>query len=211
MIRDCGLASYLPFLLMALLTLTTSQRLFAQSAVSDAWQKNIPGKAAALKEEAKSLIEQGKYQDAIAKLEESLHLKKDYYLAVYNLALAYALRGTNLQAPSESVRRQAWREFERAQAIARDHGIEDGALYNAMGWLASMEAIFSKPEEFSRRTAWYDAAQRYWESARTTEPTSADTLNNLGALAQLRGDSQRASEYYAKAKASSEVSTVQYL
>jgi tetratricopeptide (TPR) repeat protein len=197
-----GFPSYFPFmLLMTFLVLATGQLSFAQETVSDAWQNNIPTTAAALKEEAKMLIEQRDYQGAIAKLEESLVIKQDYYLAVYNLAIAYALRGTNLQAPSQHDRNRAWHEINRARTIAEGQGIWDAALYSTIGWLASMEAIFTRPEEFSRRTVWYDRAQQYWEYALTIDSASADTLNNLGALYELRGDSKRAGEYYAKAEA----------
>jgi|GEM_PF-1563241 len=186
---------------MALLTLTTDQRGFAQSAVSDAWQKNIPGKAAALKEEGKLLIERHDYQGAITRLKQSLAFKQDYYLAVYNLALAYALRGTDVQAPSELDRKRAWRELDRAQAIAKAQGIRDATLYTTMGWLASMEAIFSQPEEFSLRTEWYNNAKRYLEDALNIDATSSGALNNLGMLYELQGASEHALQYYAKAEA----------
>jgi tetratricopeptide (TPR) repeat protein len=192
---------YIPFILIAFLMLTRGKPGFAQNAVSDPWQKNIPRKAAALKEAAKVLIQQHDYQGAVAKLEQSLAFKKDYYLAVYDLAVAYALRGTELQAPSVSDRTRAWRELGKAQTIAETQGIKDAALYTTMGWLASMEAIFSQPEEFARRTTWYAAAQRYWESALNIDAASTVALNNLGALYELQGDFERALEYYAKAKA----------
>src|SRR5437899_1835058 len=127
--RYRSLASYLLLPLIALLTLTTGQQGFAQTTVNDAWQNNIPGPAATLKEEAKALIERHDYQGAIMKLEQSLAFKQDYYLAVYNLALAYALRGTDAQAPSESDRKRAWRELSKAQTIAEAQGVRDAALY----------------------------------------------------------------------------------
>jgi hypothetical protein len=67
MTRHCDLTFSLAFILMTVLMLAQGKPGFAQNAVSDAWQQNIPSNAAALKEEAKVLIEQRDYQGAMAK------------------------------------------------------------------------------------------------------------------------------------------------
>jgi len=174
---------------------------FSQRLVSDQWQKNIPPDAAMLKDEGKTLIEQSNYGEAIKKLEESLKLKPDYYVAAYNLAVAYARRGSDWEKPSKEDRQRARQEFEKAKKIAEDNNIRDPALSWAIGWLSYMDLIFSPPQAVARRTELYKEAERYLNESLKINPNYSMALNTLGALYELRGDYKRSLGYYLAAAA----------
>ena len=162
---------------------------------SDKWQENIPKSAEILKAEGKALLDQRNYEEAMIKFKESLKIKPNYYLAIYNLALTHALRGSNLEEPSENDRWHAWKEFEKAENLAAKDGISDPNLYYAMGWLSLMESMLTPLQATLKRSEAYE----HFEKSLKIKSDSKATLNALGALYELQGDYERSMDHYERA------------
>lgn len=166
--------------------------------VSDSWQKEIPSEAMLLKEAGRVFIVEKKYSEAIEALEKSIIIKPDYYLAIYDLGLAYIMRGFNVNNPSEKDNQRGHELFEQALRIATENNFQDAYIYHIVGWSTLMRLMFSREPN-------PDVARRYLEidqmahKAIQIDPNLGKAYYLLGVLSELKDDFERALMYYVQA------------
>ena len=161
----CGTAS-LAWLLMPL---TIAIPVVAQPN-TDKYQREVPPGLVEEMSAARSERRQGAHAAAIEKLDRVLEQQPDYYLALYNRALAKAQSGDT---------EEALLDFEAAAVVKQRDQIRDGTFYNSYGWTLYLEGRLGEAEQ------WLTKALE------TDEPRSSQTLrkirNNLAAVHLLRG------------------------
>lgn len=188
-------------LLLLLASFLSSYSVGAQTVISDKWQDDIPLQALFLKEDARVLIIAEQYSEAIAKLNESLAIKPDYYLAAYNRAVAYGLRADRQDNPADAEKdfRQGEEMLKAASAIAGSHGFEDADLYYARAWF-TLRGVLFLPRENAK--PWEDRLNEVGllaNKALQINPNHVGALIALGGLAELKGDLDKALSYFSQA------------
>lgn len=167
--------------------------------VSDKWQKEIPAEAMSLKEAGRLFIKEKKYSEAIEALEKSITIKPDFYLAVYDLGLAYALRGFNVDDFSEKDSQRGHEFLEQALRIAIENGFQDAYIYYVVGWSKFMRFIFSH-EPGQDVVKLYLEIDQLERQALQIDPSLEKAHHLLGAISEFQGDLERALIHYSRAK-----------
>ncbi len=102
--------------------------LTAEGLKEDRWQKDIPSQAMDLEKSAIVYLQMNIVDKAIGYFNQALEHKPNYYLAAYNLALAYYAK-KDLDSSYEA--------FKKAYEIAKKDDIKDVMIYSLFGY-ASM-------------------------------------------------------------------------
>ena len=150
-----------------------------QGEAADRFQPSIPAAQERQLDRARTLRRTEGGAQSISVLETLVRENPDYYLARYNLALAYAESNDLPRAVTQ---------FQEAQKLQDKYRISDPTLYNSLGWAnllrgnyVDAEAAFKKAE--SQFGSLPDESQRR-------------LLNNMGVLYQYKKDYDKAETYF---------------
>jgi Tfp pilus assembly protein PilF len=156
--------------------------LSAQPATADRYQTNIRSAEEQKLDRARTLRRGDKYDESIRALQEVLRENPDYYLASYNLALAYADSGAYSRALEQ---------FEHAERLQNRFGIKDPTLHNSYGWAQLLAGKYDSAEQtFKKAEAQFDLL---------TADSKRRLLNNIGILYQHKKDYAAADRYLKRA------------
>jgi len=128
-------------------------------------QKGIPQEVFAEFERGRQLRKTGQIAGAIKSLTAATEKQPDFYLAWYNLALAYM--ATNDHGKTDAAFKKAV-EYEQLQSL------RDASLYNSYGWFLYL----------NKR---YDEAVKIFERALVIDPNHPKAKNNLEAAKKAIG------------------------
>lgn len=157
------------------------------SVAADRYQADIPQASVSAMETARSLRRAGDLETAATQLQTLLESQPDYYLATYNLALAFT--DSKKYADAETY-------YLKAIAIAKSNNITDYSLYNSFGWMYLVSGNFIKAEEY------FDVALNNIDKI-PTEDGKRKLYNNAGLNFIYLGK-------YKKAKEALEIAAAQY-
>lgn len=170
---------YYWFDIFLFLTLISSPVYPENTLLKDKWQKEVPEKAIKLTRRGRLRGGRMRIADAIKDFEEALEVKKDYYWATYNLALAYTISSGDHSDVAEKT-------FLKAVTIAEKYNINDPALYDTFGQFYFQQRKYSKALEQCRKALSID--KKYVRA-----------LNNLGAIYEAIEKKEEALTNYKKA------------
>jgi len=112
--------------------------LASASYADDRFQPDVDSVVVQSLEKARNERRAGHLGQSITQLQHILDIRPDYYLAKYNLALAYA---DNRQY------RDAEKSYIDAVRLSKEKRIVDYSLYNSFGWMYMLSGEFAKAEE----------------------------------------------------------------
>ncbi len=139
-------------------------------AQTDPFQPGIPAAEVKALGQARTDRMNKDLDKAIAELRNLLAARPDYYLARYNLGLAYAATGQNTAAVQE---------LTAALKIKESQGLKDGTIYNSLGWLYLTDGDYKNAGQYLKQAA----ANEGMNSPATNERV----FNNLGLLYLYEG------------------------
>ncbi len=157
-----------------ILILLFSSLIFANQ--KDKWQSDIPDIAFVYKKMGVEALKKRDLDRAIIFFKNAIQNKKDYYLAYYNLAIAYYLK-KDLN--------KSYNSLKKAFNIAKKDKIKDINIYILYGY-ANM---------ISNRE---DEAKRIYEEGLKLDKNNSKLLNNYGLLLFRKGEYKKAKEYFKK-------------
>ncbi len=147
----------------------------------DKFQNEIAPEYVTLMEEARQLKRSGELDQAINKFQSLIQDKPNYYLACYNLALAY------VQKKEYKV---AIKWFSKAIHIKKEANINEATIYNSLGWTLMLMGDYSKSEKYFLLGK---------ENEDLLSPRSKQKLyNNLGYLYLNKGELDLSEQYFTK-------------
>ena len=150
----------------------------------DRFQKEIAPEKVQRLEEGRQLRRSGELNDAIERLRSLTQDQPDYYLAHYNLALAYV----NKKEFGEAIE-----SFTRALEIKQAFAIPEATIYNSIGWAYLLKGDYSRSEE-------YLLIGTEKENQDILSQRSKQKLfNNIGLLYMNRGDPELSEKYLRQA------------
>jgi Tfp pilus assembly protein PilF len=135
-------------------------------------------------EQARELRRTGKLDEAIGRLNEVVQENPDYYLATYNLALAYA---------EKNKYKEAFGAFKKAAELQRKYAIKDPTLYNSWGWAQLLAGDYGAAEQSFKTTEN--------EFASLSPQSQQRLLNNFGVLYMYMKDYNKAETYFQRSVA----------
>jgi tetratricopeptide (TPR) repeat protein len=138
------------------------RRIAREKLMSDARNK-IPQEIYSDFEHGRLLRKTGKLIEAIDVLSQVTRKQSDFYLAWYNLALAYMAANMNEKADAA---------FTKAIALEPAQPARDASLYNSYGWFLYL----------GKR---YEEAIKAFEQALSIDPAHATAKNNLEAAKKM--------------------------
>ncbi|MBI5695970.1 MAG: tetratricopeptide repeat protein [Nitrospirae bacterium] len=157
--------------------------LVSDASSSDRWQPNIPDNAVRDMESGRNLRRQGKFKESYARFNRAISVAPEYFLAHYNLGLAYA-DANELDKAIDSL--------ETAKSIREKFNIKDATIYNSLGYTYLLAGKYENAEK-----SFFDCKKN--ESLLST--TSKQKLyNNMGVLYQFWGKFDKSENAYKTAK-----------
>ncbi len=178
--------------------------LVSQSVAQDRFQSDIPDAVSAQLEEAKLLRQKGQINPAIEKLNAIIASCPDYYMAYYNLALAYSTARDYQKAVAA---------FNKALDIRDRKKVPEATIFNTMGVMymyagdyPNAELMLKKAEQnvdllpgksrgklFNNLGVYYFNAGKYPESEKyfriaSTRYASKSAKDNIKILEKIKSD-----------------------
>lgn len=146
-------------------------------------QKDIPADLQKKFEEARDRRVHGDLAGAIVSLEKIVQAKPDYYMANFNLALAYT---------DDKQYEKGIRVFDETLKLQKQKSIEDYTLQNSAGWANLLAGQYTRSEQLLLE------AKEKWK---TLPPDSQrKVFNNLGVLYLSEDDRVKAKENFIRAR-----------
>lgn len=151
-------------------------------AAQDPYQPEIPAAMVAKVNQAKALRKNGRSAESIRLLTEVVTARPDYYLATYNLALAYSESGDL---------KNGTHFFEVAIGLQKTKAPSDWTVYNSAGWAYMLAGQKKRAEELM-----LIAHQHLDQLGRDSQKKN---LNNLGYFYMVKGDFSKSEQFLNKA------------
>lgn len=154
------------------------------SAQADRFQPEVSPENVRLLEEARAFRRQGNTESAIKRLTSLVEAQPDYYLAHYNLGLAYVQQGEYENGIGS---------LQRALEIKERKGIVEATIYNSIGWAYLKKNDYGQAEKFLQ-IGLEDVNQELM-----SETSKRKLLNNIGLLYMYTGNVEQSRKYLSMA------------
>lgn len=150
------------------------------SSQEDKYQKEIEASKVEMYDEARQLRKNGQYDEAITKFKELIEIEPEYYLAHYNLALAYL---------SKKETELAIEYFNSAVEIREKNNLPETSIYNTLGY------VYYKNGDYANAERFYKEGLKEENYALLSESSKRKINNNIGVLYMHDGQYDKSEKY----------------